>query len=172
MTSTTTLAVGLDFIHQIQTQNPFLINTAFPMTSNLSAFPYFQEREEATPAAFNDKLSIISANIAAIDSNVTLAASGATYSFASSVSIGRDLWVQGTVTVGTKPSVATRTAVNIEPETIAKLAGECKNIVAIKEASGSLDQMARIVALCGKSEDGREGVKARLEKRVAKFVGR
>lgn len=38
--------------------------------SNLSAFPYFQEREEATPAAFNNKLSIISSNIAAVDTTV------------------------------------------------------------------------------------------------------
>lgn len=47
-------------------------------------------------------------------------------------------------------NIASRTAVNIEPETVAKLVDACKNIVAIKEASGSLDQMARIVALCGK----------------------
>ena len=47
-------------------------------------------------------------------------------------------------------NIASRTAVNIEPETVARLVGDCKNIVAIKEASGSLEQMARIVALCGK----------------------
>ena len=41
-----------------------------------------------------------------------------------------------------------RSAVNIEPETIAKLAQECKNIVGVKEASGSLEQMQRIKALC------------------------
>ena len=45
-------------------------------------------------------------------------------------------------------NIASRTGVNIEPETIAKLAKECKNIVGVKEASGSLDQMARIKALC------------------------
>lgn len=39
-----------------------------------------------------------------------------------------------------------RTAVNMEPATIAKLAHDCKNIVAVKEASGSLDQMAAIHA--------------------------
>ncbi|MDP2941716.1 MAG: 4-hydroxy-tetrahydrodipicolinate synthase [Candidatus Omnitrophota bacterium] len=46
-------------------------------------------------------------------------------------------------------NIASRTGVNIEPETIARLAGDCKNIVAVKEASGSLDQMARIKQLCG-----------------------
>ncbi|MFA6349610.1 MAG: 4-hydroxy-tetrahydrodipicolinate synthase [Candidatus Omnitrophota bacterium] len=45
-------------------------------------------------------------------------------------------------------NIAGRTAVNIEPETIAKLARDCKNIVAVKEASGSLDQMSRIKQLC------------------------
>ncbi|MFH0917627.1 MAG: 4-hydroxy-tetrahydrodipicolinate synthase [Candidatus Omnitrophota bacterium] len=45
-------------------------------------------------------------------------------------------------------NIAGRTGVNIEPETIAKLAQDCKNIVAVKEASGSLDQMSRIKQLC------------------------
>lgn len=45
-------------------------------------------------------------------------------------------------------NIASRTGVNIEPETIAKLAYECKNIVGVKEASGNLDQMSRIKALC------------------------
>jgi 4-hydroxy-tetrahydrodipicolinate synthase len=49
-------------------------------------------------------------------------------------------------------SIASRTGVNIEPETVAKLA-ELKNIVGIKEASGNLDQMSRIVALCPKGFD-------------------
>jgi len=44
-------------------------------------------------------------------------------------------------------NIAGRTGVNIEPETIAALARDCKNIVAVKEASGSLDQMSRIKAL-------------------------
>lgn len=47
-------------------------------------------------------------------------------------------------------NIASRTGVNIEPETVAHLVEDCKNIVAIKEASGSLDQMSRIMALCGK----------------------
>jgi len=48
-------------------------------------------------------------------------------------------------------NIAGRTGVNIEPETIARLAQDCKNIVAVKEASGSLDQMSRIKALCPES---------------------
>jgi len=43
-------------------------------------------------------------------------------------------------------NIASRTGVNIEVDTIARLAKDCKNIVAVKEASGSLDQMARIKA--------------------------
>ena len=50
-------------------------------------------------------------------------------------------------------NIASRTGVNIEPETIAKLAHDCKNIVGVKEASGNLDQMSRIKALCGKNFD-------------------
>jgi 4-hydroxy-tetrahydrodipicolinate synthase len=50
-------------------------------------------------------------------------------------------------------NIAGRTGVNIEPETIAKLARDCKNIVAVKEASGSLDQMSRIKQLCPKEFD-------------------
>lgn len=50
-------------------------------------------------------------------------------------------------------NIASRTGVNIEPETIAKLAKDCKNIVAVKEASGNLEQMSRIKALCGENFD-------------------
>ncbi|MDO8735149.1 MAG: 4-hydroxy-tetrahydrodipicolinate synthase, partial [Elusimicrobiota bacterium] len=49
-------------------------------------------------------------------------------------------------------NIQSRTAVNIEPETIAKLHADCKNIVAIKEASGSLEQMAKIKILCPKMD--------------------
>jgi len=48
-------------------------------------------------------------------------------------------------------NIASRTAVNIEPETVARLAADCRNIVAVKEASGSLEQMSRVIALCGKN---------------------
>lgn len=50
-------------------------------------------------------------------------------------------------------NIASRTGINIQPETIARLAGECKNIVGVKEASGSLEQMSRIKALCGGNFD-------------------
>lgn len=43
-----------------------------------------------------------------------------------------------------------RTAVNIQPKTIARLATACRNIVAVKEASGSLDQVSEILCLCPK----------------------
>lgn len=44
-------------------------------------------------------------------------------------------------------NVPSRTAVNIEPETVARLA-EHPNIVAIKEASGSMDYVSRLRGLC------------------------
>ncbi len=44
-------------------------------------------------------------------------------------------------------NIASRTGVNIEPETVAQLA-QIKNIVGIKEASGNLDQMSKIVTMC------------------------
>ncbi|MBI5573008.1 MAG: 4-hydroxy-tetrahydrodipicolinate synthase [Elusimicrobia bacterium] len=49
-------------------------------------------------------------------------------------------------------NIQSRTAVNIEPETVAKLYSECENIVAIKEASGSLEQMTKIRILCPEIE--------------------
>ena len=48
-------------------------------------------------------------------------------------------------------NIASRTGVNIEPETIARLSTDCKNMIAVKEASGSLDQMSRIRQLCPKN---------------------
>ncbi len=45
-------------------------------------------------------------------------------------------------------NIAGRTAVNIEPDTMARLAAECPNIIGVKEASGSLDQMQRIKRWC------------------------
>ncbi|MDD5668533.1 MAG: 4-hydroxy-tetrahydrodipicolinate synthase [Candidatus Omnitrophica bacterium] len=50
-------------------------------------------------------------------------------------------------------NIQSRTGVNIEPETIARLAHDCKNILAVKEASGNLEQMSRIKALCGDNFD-------------------
>jgi len=45
-------------------------------------------------------------------------------------------------------NIPSRTGVNIEPETMLKLR-HLKNIVGVKEASGSLDQVTRILTLCG-----------------------
>jgi len=49
-------------------------------------------------------------------------------------------------------NVPGRTGVNLLPETVARLA-EHKNIVAIKEATGSLQQASEILALCGDKID-------------------
>jgi 4-hydroxy-tetrahydrodipicolinate synthase len=40
-----------------------------------------------------------------------------------------------------------RTAVNIAPKTLARIAKACGNVVAVKEASGSLDQVSEILTL-------------------------
>ena len=40
-----------------------------------------------------------------------------------------------------------RTGINMAPETIARLAKECENIIGVKEASGNLEQMERVKAL-------------------------
>ena len=45
-------------------------------------------------------------------------------------------------------NIASRTGINNEPATVAKLA-QLKNIVAIKEASGNISQMAQVKRLCG-----------------------
>jgi 4-hydroxy-tetrahydrodipicolinate synthase len=47
-------------------------------------------------------------------------------------------------------NIAGRTGKNIEPEIMGKLARDCKNIVGVKEASGSLEQMLRIREVCPK----------------------
>lgn len=50
-------------------------------------------------------------------------------------------------------NIQSRTGVNIEPDTIARLVRNCKNVVGVKEASGSLDQMSQIKLLCGPDFD-------------------
>jgi len=50
-------------------------------------------------------------------------------------------------------NIASRTGINIEPQTMARLANDCKNIIGVKEASGNLDQMSRIKAICGENFD-------------------
>ena len=42
-----------------------------------------------------------------------------------------------------------RTAVNVETDTMARLVRDCRNVVGVKEASGSLDQMSQVIAACG-----------------------
>ncbi|MDP2921508.1 MAG: 4-hydroxy-tetrahydrodipicolinate synthase [Candidatus Omnitrophota bacterium] len=49
-------------------------------------------------------------------------------------------------------NIASRTGVNIEPETMARMS-KVKNIVGVKESSGNLEQMARIRYLCGEKFD-------------------
>jgi len=44
-------------------------------------------------------------------------------------------------------NVPGRTAINMEPETVARLS-ELKNIIALKEASGNLSQISKIISLC------------------------
>ncbi|MBF0521865.1 MAG: 4-hydroxy-tetrahydrodipicolinate synthase [Candidatus Omnitrophica bacterium] len=47
-------------------------------------------------------------------------------------------------------NIASRCACNIETPTVARLAKDCKNIVGVKEASGSLDQMMAVKLACPK----------------------
>src|SRR5215470_2693888 len=42
-----------------------------------------------------------------------------------------------------------RTAVNVETATMERLARDCRNVIGVKEASGSLDQMSQVIAACG-----------------------
>ncbi len=49
-------------------------------------------------------------------------------------------------------NVPSRTGVNITPETLKELA-KVENIVAVKEASGNISQIARVAALCGDDLD-------------------
>jgi 4-hydroxy-tetrahydrodipicolinate synthase len=42
-----------------------------------------------------------------------------------------------------------RTAINVETDTLARLVRDCPNVVGVKEASGSLDQMTQVILACG-----------------------
>ena len=44
-------------------------------------------------------------------------------------------------------NVPSRTGINILPQTVARVYKECKNVVGIKEASGSLDQITKLMSL-------------------------
>jgi 4-hydroxy-tetrahydrodipicolinate synthase len=46
-------------------------------------------------------------------------------------------------------NIPPRSVVNILPATIERMAKDCRNIVAVKEASGSLDQSSEIIQRCG-----------------------
>jgi len=46
-------------------------------------------------------------------------------------------------------NIESRTGRNIETETVAKLARDCKNIIGVKEASGSLEQAKAVRQACG-----------------------
>ncbi len=46
-------------------------------------------------------------------------------------------------------NIASRTAVNIEPETFGRLVRDVPTIIGVKESSGNLEQMSRIMALAG-----------------------
>jgi 4-hydroxy-tetrahydrodipicolinate synthase len=46
-------------------------------------------------------------------------------------------------------NIQSRTAVNVETDTLARLTRDCRNIIGVKEASGSLDQMSQVIAACG-----------------------
>jgi 4-hydroxy-tetrahydrodipicolinate synthase len=46
-------------------------------------------------------------------------------------------------------NIQSRTAVNVETETMARLARDVRNLAGVKEASGALDQMSQVIAACG-----------------------
>jgi 4-hydroxy-tetrahydrodipicolinate synthase len=46
-------------------------------------------------------------------------------------------------------NIQSRTAVNVETSTMARLVRDCENVVGVKEASGSLDQMSQVILACG-----------------------
>jgi 4-hydroxy-tetrahydrodipicolinate synthase len=46
-------------------------------------------------------------------------------------------------------NIQSRTAINVETDTLARLVRDCKNVVGVKEASGSLDQMTQVILACG-----------------------
>jgi 4-hydroxy-tetrahydrodipicolinate synthase len=46
-------------------------------------------------------------------------------------------------------NIQSRSAVNLETDTLVRLVRDCPNVTGVKEASGSLDQMSQVVAACG-----------------------
>ncbi len=45
-------------------------------------------------------------------------------------------------------NVPSRTGLNLQPETMRKILNSCENVVGIKEASGNIEQIVRLAALC------------------------
>jgi 4-hydroxy-tetrahydrodipicolinate synthase len=46
-------------------------------------------------------------------------------------------------------NIQSRTAVNVETDTLVRLHRDCRNVIGVKEASGSLDQMSQVMGACG-----------------------
>jgi 4-hydroxy-tetrahydrodipicolinate synthase len=46
-------------------------------------------------------------------------------------------------------NIQSRTAVNVDTDTLARLHRDCRTVIGVKEASGSLDQMSQVMAACG-----------------------
>lgn len=46
-------------------------------------------------------------------------------------------------------NIPTRTAVNLEPETTARLARDCRNIIGVKESNKDLEHITRVMHKCG-----------------------
>ncbi len=46
-------------------------------------------------------------------------------------------------------NIQSRTAVNVETDTLARLVRDVASVAGVKEASGSLDQMSQVIAACG-----------------------
>lgn len=85
------------------------------MSSNLSAFPMIQERSQATPGLWNNVYSILSANIAAVNSNASLTApSGNTVSLATNLDVLGGAHFQFISVGSTPPSYVTTAAITVE----------------------------------------------------------
>ena len=65
-------------------------------------------------------------------------------------------------------NIAGRTAVNVETDTLVRIVKDCPNIVGVKEASGSLDQMSQVILACGPEFAVLSGDDRSEERRVGK----
>lgn len=76
--------------------------------SNLSAFAFIPERAEATPSLWNTIFSTLSANLAAINSDVTLSLpSGDTFSLFTNLDVSGNIHAGGQIGIGPTPSAVT-----------------------------------------------------------------